>query len=421
MKNFSNFLIEARETSASAEAKRLGLTGDGHGGWYDKNGEFVAKTVAGKLKFFGSDNTPGQKDSPSQPQPTAAQPQPIAQEPAPVPQEPQQTQVAQTQQQVPPEQQPAPEQVPAEMPVPEAPGVVVVFGRFNPPTIGHEKLLKRAAKEAEKRGFELRIYPSRSQDAKKNPLTPKMKISYMRQMFPDYADSIIDDKGAKTIFNVLTGANEEGHTNMIIMVGADRLGEFQGLSHKYNGELYNYDQLEVVSAGDRDPDSDDVTGMSASKLRLAAAEGDFVKFAKGVPDTLGKMEKKELFNVLRRSMNIEEGTEVWEIAPKLDEEGMRDAYLVDHIYEVGNLVENMNTGLRGEVIRRGTNYVICVTEDGVMFKSWLKDLVENPHEIGTDEYREYVQNLTPGQEVKSYTGVKIASIYDKFRKGKKNK
>jgi hypothetical protein len=420
MKNFTNFLIEARETSASAEAKRLGLTGDGHGGWYDKNGEFVAKTVQGKLKFFGSDNTPGQKDSPSQPQPAAVQSQAVAQEPAPVTQEPQQAQVAQTQQ-VPPEQQPAPEEVPVEVPVPETPGVVVVFGRFNPPTIGHEKLLKRAAKEAEKRGYELRIYPSRSQDAKKNPLTPQMKISYMRQMFPDYADSIIDDKGAKTIFNVLTGANEEGHSNMIIMVGQDRLGEFQGLSHKYNGELYNYDQLEVVSAGDRDPDSDDVTGMSASKLRLAAAEGDFVKFAKGVPDTLGKMEKKELFNVLRRSMNIEEGTEVWEIAPKLDEEGMRDAYLVDHIYEVGNLVENMNTGLRGEVIRRGTNYVICVTEDGVMFKSWLKDLVENPHEIGTDEYREYVQSLTPGQEVKSYTGVKIASIYDKFRKGKKNK
>ena len=418
MKNFNNFLIEARETSASAEAKRLGLTGDGHGGWYDKNGEFVAKTVAGKLKFFGSDNTPGQKDSPSQPQPAAVQPQAAAQTQQVPTQEPtQQT----TQQQVPPEQQPAPEEVPVEVPVPETPGVVVVFGRFNPPTIGHEKLLKRAAKEAEKRGYELRIYPSRSQDAKKNPLTPQMKISYMRQMFPDYADSIVDDKGAKTIFNVLTGANEEGHTNMIIMVGQDRLGEFQGLSHKYNGELYNYDQLEVVSAGDRDPDSDDVTGMSASKLRLAAAEGDFVKFAKGVPDTLGKMEKKELFNVLRRSMNIEEGTEVWEIAPKLDEEGMRDAYLVDHIYEVGNLVENMNTGLRGEVIRRGTNYVICVTEDGVMFKSWLKDLVENPHEIGTDEYREYVQSLTPGQEVKSYTGVKIASIYDKFRKGKKNK
>jgi hypothetical protein len=418
MKNFTQFFTEARETSASAEAKRLGLSGDGHGGWYDKNGEFVAKTVSGKLKFFGSDNIPGQKDSPSKPQSAAVQPQAAPQtQQAPTQEPTQQT----TQQQVPPEQQTSQEQPSVEKPVPETPGVVVVFGRFNPPTIGHEKLLKRAAKEAEKRGYELRIYPSRSQDAKKNPLTPQMKISYMRQMFPDYADSIVDDKGAKTIFNVLTGANEEGHSNMIIMVGQDRLGEFQGLSHKYNGELYNYDQLEVVSAGERDPDSDDVTGMSASKLRLAAAEGDFVKFAKGVPDTLGNMQKKELFNVLRRSMNIEEGTEVWEIAPKLDEEGMRDAYLVDHIYEVGNLVENMNTGLRGEVIRRGTNYVICVTEDDVMFKSWLKDLVENPHEIGTDEYREYVQSLTPGQEVKSYTGVKITSIYDKFRKGKKNK
>ena len=418
MKNFTQFFTEARETSASAEAKRLGLTGDGHGGWYDKNGEFVAKTVQGKLKFFGSDNTPGQKDSPAQPnsQSILAK-QTATQEPDVQPTAAQQTQ------QAPPEQQqePAPEEVPAEMPVPEAPGVVVVFGRFNPPTVGHQKLLDRAAKEAEKRGYELRVYPSRSQDAKKNPLTPQMKISYMRQMFPDYADSIVDDKGAKTIFNVLTGANGEGHTNMIIMVGQDRLGEFQGLSHKYNGELYNYDQLEVVSAGDRDPDSDDVTGMSASKLRLAAAEGDFKKFAKGVPDTLGNTEKMELFNVLRRSMNIEEGTEVWEVAPKLDEEGLRDAYLVDHIYKVGNLVENMNTGLRGEVIRRGTNYVICVTEDGVMFKSWLKDLVENPHEIGTDEYREYVQSLTPGQDVKSYTGIKIASIYDKFRRGKKNK
>jgi cytidyltransferase-like protein len=422
MKNFTQFFTEARETSASAEAKRLGLTGDGHGGWYDKNGEFVAKTVQGKLKFFGSDNTPGQKDSPAQPSSQsilskqAATQEPVVQQP--VAQEPQQL----SPDQLPPEQQLPPEEVPAEMPVPEAPGVVVVFGRFNPPTIGHQKLLDRAAKEADKRGYELRIYPSRSQDAKKNPLTPQMKISYMRQMFPDYADSIVDDKGAKTIFNVLTGANEEGHTNMIIMVGADRLGEFQGLSHKYNGELYNYDELEVVSAGDRDPDSeDDVTGMSASKLRLAAAEGDFIKFAKGVPDTLGNMEKIELFNVLRRSMGVTEETEVWEVAPKLDEEGLRDAYLVDHIYEVGNLVENMNTGLRGEVIRRGTNYVICVTEDGVMFKSWLKDLVENPHEIGTDEYREYVQSLTPGQEVRSYTGVKIASIYDKFRKGKKNK
>ena len=412
MKNFTQFLTEARETSASTEAKRLGLTGDGHGGWYDKNGEFVAKTVAGKLKFFGSDNTPGKKDSPAQPnsqsilaKQAATQEPAVAAEPQ-VTQQPAATPVDQAaQQQVPPEQQPA------EVPVPEAPGVVVVFGRFNPPTVGHQKLLDRAAKEAEKRGYELRIYPSRSQDAKKNPLTPQMKISYMRQMFPDYSDNIVDDKGAKTIFNVLTGANEEGHANMIIMVGQDRLSEFQGLSHKYNGDLYNYDQLEVVSAGERDPDSDDVTGMSASKLRLAAAEGDFKKFAKGVPDTMGNMEKMELFNVLRRSMGVTEQTQVWEVAPKLDEEGMRDAYLVDNLYPVGSMIENVNTGLSGEVIRRGTNYVICVTENEIMFKSWLKDIQEYT-EVKMDRmYREpgkpntltgtlgafkYAAKMTPG-------------------------
>ena len=434
MKNFSSFLTEARETSASAEAKRLGLTGDGHGGWYDKNGEFVAKTIKGKLQFFGNNDVPGGKDSPRQPVERNVEP-PVAQEPQVAAQEP--VQQAPAQQELPPEQMPAqqevpPEQmppeelppeeeVPVERPVPEAPGVVVVFGRFNPPTIGHQKLLDKAAKEADKRGYELRVYPSRSQDKKKNPLTPDMKISYMRQMFPDYADNIIDDKKSKTIFNVLTGSYDEGHDNVIIMVGADRLGEFQGLAHKYNGELYNFNELEVVSAGDRDPDSDDVTGMSASKLRLAAAEGDFLKFAKGVPSTLGNMEKLELFNVLRRSMDISEETEVWEVAPKLDEESLRDAYLVDRMYDVGDIVENVNTGLVGEVIRRGTNYVIAVTEDNIMFKSWLRDLVENPHEVGTDEYREYVQTLTPHQEVKSYTGVKIASIYDKFRKGKTNK
>jgi hypothetical protein len=379
MKSFSQFFQEAVETSASAEAKRLGLTGDGHGGWYDKNGEFTAKTVGGKLKFYNQNQVAGQKDPsvkpivaapPTQvtaPQAVAAgaQQQAIAQQAAP-------------QQEVPPEQQMPADQAQQELPQeePQYNGVVVVFGRFNPPTVGHEKLLQKAAKEAEKKGYQLRIYPSRSHDPKKNPLDPTTKISYMRQMFPDYADSIIDDKSAKTIFNVLRGANEEGATNMTIMVGGDRLSEFQGLSHKYNGDLYNYDNLEVVSAGDRDPDADDTSGMSASKMRVAAAEGDFLKFAKGIPNSLGNMEKMELYNALRRSMGINENTELWEVAPKFDAEGLRDAYLSEEIYTIGSFVENMNTGLSGQIIRRGTNYVICVTEEDVMFKSWLKDLVE---------------------------------------------
>ena len=393
MKSFNQFFTEALETSASAEAKRLGLTGDGHGGWYDKNGEFTAKTVGGKLKFYNKNQVVGQKDPSSKPtvstpptQVTApqavaavAQQQATAQQQEPIsvsqPQASVQPQVpvAAPQQQVPPEQEIPADQSQQE---PQYNGVVVVFGRFNPPTVGHEKLLKKAAKEADKRGYQLRIYPSRSHDPKKNPLDPTTKISYMRQMFPDYADNIIDDKSARTIFNVLVGANQEGATNMVMVVGADRLSEFQGLSHKYNGDLYNYDDLEVVSAGERDPDSDDVSGMSASKMRVAAAEGDFLKFAKGIPNTLGNMEKMELYNAVRRSMGITENTELWEVAPKFDAEGLRDAYISEEIYTIGSFVENMNTGLSGQIIRRGTNYVICVTEEDVMFKSWLKDLVE---------------------------------------------
>ena len=384
MKSFSQFFQEAVETSASAEAKKLGLTGDGHGGWYDKNGEFTAKTVGGKLKFYNQNQVAGQKDPSVKPivvaPPTkvtapqavaaGAQQQAVAQQAV--------AQQAVPQQQVPPEQQMPADQAQQELPQeePQYNGVVVVFGRFNPPTVGHEKLLQKAAKEAEKKGYQLRVYPSRSHDPKKNPLDPATKISYMRQMFPDYADSIIDDKSAKTIFNVLKGANEEGATNMTIMVGGDRLSEFQGLSHKYNGDLYNYDNLEVVSAGDRDPDADDTSGMSASKMRVAAAEGDFLKFAKGIPNALGNMEKMELYNALRRSMGINENTELWEVAPKFDADGLRDAYLSEEVYAVGSYVENMNTGLSGEIIRRGTNYVICVTEENIMFKSWLKDLSE---------------------------------------------
>ena len=266
--------------------------------------------------------------------------------------------------------------------------------------------------------YELGIYPSRSQEKKKNPLDATAKIDYMRQMFPKYAGNIVDDANSKTIFNVMIGANEEGHKNMKIMVGADRLGEFQGLSHKYNGELYNYDNLEVVSAGDRDPDAEGAEGMSASKLRLAASEGDFKSFAKGVPNTLNNQKKMELYNNIRKSMGI---SETWEIAPKFDEETLRNRYIKEDIYSIGTVVENINTGLKGKVLRRGTNYVIAVTEGDVMFKSWLRDLIEHndkPHEIATDEYREYLQGLTPGQKIARYNKTRVLATMTKKKSDK---
>ena len=403
MKSFSQFLKEAVETSASAQAKRLGLEGDGHGDWYDRDGTLVAKTVSGKLKFFGQGKKSKEENSNVE-KPTTSKP------------DAKKSVSTETQSKKVSSEKPGDAEESQEKS--ESNGVVIVFGRFNPPTIGHEKLLNKAAQEAEKNGYELRIYPSRSQDKKKNPLDATAKIDYMRQMFPKYADNIVDDANSKTIFNVMIGANEEGHKNMKIMVGADRLGEFQGLSHKYNGELYNYDNLEVVSAGDRDPDAEGAEGMSASKLRLAASEGDFKSFAKGVPNTLNNQKKMELYNNLRKSMGI---SETWEIAPKFDEETLRNRYIKEEIYSIGTVVENINTGLKGKVLRRGTNYVIAVTEGDVMFKSWLRDLIEHndkPHEIATDEYREYLQGLTPGQKIARYNKTRVLATMTKKKSDK---
>jgi hypothetical protein len=374
MKSFLQFISEA--TSAADQAQRLGLQGDGHGGWYDRaTGEFVAKTEGGKLKFYnkrqrvGKDpvQTPHEKNipSPSYNDPNAQQP----------PQQQQQQEPA-------PEQQPVaqePQQpVATPPPVPKTKGTLTVaFGRFNPPTIGHQQLMDTAAAASQADGGDYLIYPSRSQDKKKNPLDPDTKISYMRQMFPAHSERIVNDAANKTIFDVLKKAHNDGYTNVRIVGGSDRVKEFEKLSNNYNGQLYAFDNIEVVSSGDRDPDAKGVEGMSASRMRLAAAEGDFRKFREGLPPDMKRKSAQELFDSVRASMGINESWNLWEIAPKFDYQTLRENYISEKIFQIGQLVENLNTGLVGRILRRGTNYLICVTESGMMFKSWIKDVTES--------------------------------------------
>ena len=401
MRSFNNFLKEATETSASRQAKLLGLVGDGHGGWYDAKGKFVAKTEQGKLKFYGQGGAKPQDDKPAQKK--------AAEAPAPT----KKLKPVQQQQEKPPETK-------------SSEGIVLVFGRFNPPTVGHQKLLQSAQREAKRTNADLKIYPSRTQDPKKNPLDPGMKINFMKQMFPDYEENIIDDAGTKTIFDALVSAYNEKYKNVTIVVGQDRLSEFQGLAQKYNGsDLYNFENIVVVSGGARDPDADDVTGMSASKMRAYATDGDFQSFVKGLPPALKTMQKRELFNNVRKSMNVKESF-LWEIAPKLDPDTLREEYRSGNILNLGDKVENINTGLHGEIIRRGTNYVICVCENGIMFKSWLKDLQEytevkmdrlmrdktHPNTlVGTKGFFDYVRKLTAGSE----KGVKVSNAYKGYK------
>jgi len=255
--------------------------------------------------------------------------------------------------------------------------ITVAFGRFNPPTVGHGKLLSAAKKAAT--GGELKIYPSRTQDPKKNPLDADMKISFMKKMFPDYKEDIINDEEMKSIFNVLTSAGEKGYKNVNIIVGSDRQSEFDNLAQKYNGDLYNFDKINVISAGVRDADSSGVEGMSASKMRKAVVDGDFDAFRKGTPKELDDGDTQALFDAVRSGMGVKKKKEVkemWEIAPKYDPKGLRDNYISGNIFNLGDIIENLNTGLIGEIVRRGTNHLICVTKENYMFKSWIRDVME---------------------------------------------
>jgi len=386
MKSFFQFLSE---NTATQQAARLGLQGDGHGGWYDKKGEFVAKTEKGRLKFYNKRQRVGQQDPPqtdkeknlSTPSSAPAPEQPAAQEP------------------------PAQEGPP---PVEKTKGTLTVaFGRFNPPTTGHEKLLDTVASSSDDGDYI--IIPSRSQDKKKNPLDPDTKVSVMRQMFPQHSERIVNDPQNRTIFDVLKKAHMDGYAGVRIIGGGDRVAEFEKLSNNYNGKLYAFDNVEVLSAGDRDPDGDDVSGMSASKQRKAAAEGDFTTFRKGVPSSMNAKQARDLYNSIRTAMEIKEGWNMWEIAPKFDWKSLRENFVNKNIFNVGQVVENLNTGLVGKIIRRGANHLICVTEDNIMFKSWIKDVQEavvngteksgvpaNQREVGTDAHRKYVETMVPG-------------------------
>ena len=281
--------------------------------------------------------------------------------------------------------------------------MTVAFGRFNPPTTGHERLMNKVKQVAGKGNYE--IYPSRSNDPAKNPLDPDTKIGYMQQMFPNHAKHIMNNPKTRTIFDALKGANERGAKSVNIVVGQDRQKEFENLANKYNNNLYKFDRIKVISAGDRDPDGDGISAMSASKLRKAAADDDFDTFRTGIPQSFEDDKARELYNALRKGMNIKkQQNEMWRIAPKFDWRNLRENYMNGNVFQVGDTVENDNTGLIGKIIRTGANHIIAVTEENIMFKSWIKDITEKFTEIsgvpsdqrlvGTDSHREYVQRLT---------------------------
>ena len=422
MKSFLQFITEAPRTSRAVEkARQLGFVSDGHGNWYDHEGNYRGHTERGEL-VLSQKRGPKKPDDPRQ-KPAGHTPSAPAKSPKPTP-------GGTTGKTAAPEEGEEKE---------DKGTATVAFGRFNPPTVGHEKLMN-AAKSASK-GGDYQIYPSRTQDDKKNPLGPDDKIAFMRQLYPKHGERIVNDGEMKTIFNVLKKANEDGYSSINIVVGADRQAEFEKLALQYNGELYDFEDINVVSAGDRDPDAEGVEGMSASKLRKAAAEDDFKTWLSGMPSKVDEKLAKSIFNSVKRRVsavksaskidtsakNLKVNEGLWEIAPKLDWSGLRENFFLKKIFNVGDLIEQLHTGLRGRIVRRGTNYLISVTEDNMMFKSWIGDVSEAYSEVkmdrkmrdadhpntlvGTTGYLKNAEEKTPGATVKSFK-----NFLNKYRK-----
>ena len=277
--------------------------------------------------------------------------------------------------------------------------VVFTFGRFNPPTTGHEKLIEKVRKIAG--GDDYYIFPSHSQNPKKDPLPFSKKVAYMRDMFPKHKRNIVANNKLKTALDIAVYFHEQGYKELNMVVGSDRVAEFQKLLKTYNGQekrhgFYDFDNIQVFSAGDRDPDAEGVTGMSASKMRLAASQNNFKEFVKGLPK--GYRNGEKLFKDVRQGMGLKETSQFSE------EEVERDLYVRGVLYRIGDLVENTVDGTSGEVVRRGPNYVQYYDGEN-FYKAFLNTIREKKE-------KEAPKKTKQDPDIKDREGTQPAKYYD---------
>ena len=241
--------------------------------------------------------------------------------------------------------------------------LVTTFGRHNPPHLGHKLTFDKANDIAQNEGADQRFYTSHSMDRKKNPLPRDMKLGFLKKMFPEHANKWDSDDNVKTVLQAAQKGHKDGYKDFHFMGGADRKEGMENLLRKYNGNLYDFENIYSHSAGEREGD-DPIAGMSASRLRRAAQNDDYDGFMEGMPSAQG-FDPKELFKAIQMfGMKNEE----------YSIEELRDLYTEGSLFKVGDLVESQTTGLIGEIHRCGANHLIVVTEDGIMFKSFIQDV-----------------------------------------------
>ena len=256
--------------------------------------------------------------------------------------------------------------------------IAITFGRFNPPTIGHEKLINKVARAD--RNY--KIFISRSEDSKKNPLSPREKLSWMKKMFPQYARNI-EINTTNMILDIATMLYNKGHTILKFVVGSDRVREFETILKKYNNEknrhgFYNFKTIDVISAGERDPDAEGASGMSASKMRDAASKDDIASFKRGLPSQFRDVDG--LFKAVRKGMGIREDYKPDTSKPvmtlgQFEQKQVRDLYVREMIFNIGDQVKYLKEDKQGKVVRRGTNYVVLEDTNNNLHKCWIWDCI----------------------------------------------
>lgn len=254
--------------------------------------------------------------------------------------------------------------------------VVFAFGRFNPPTTGHELLVKTVKKLATTHNASHAIYASKSQDAKKNPLTVEKKVHYLNLMFPDTKFVA----GSATVRTFIEAAKElnKKYKNLIMVAGSDRTADFEKYLNQYNGKEYHFDSIMVISAGARDPDADDAVGMSASKMRGFASKGDYSQFKKGLPSSMREIDGRRLMNDVRQGMGLEGVKE----QVKFTVDAIREKYHKGKIFHIGQMVES--NGQRYEILDRGSNHLIIVDSVGNTHRKWLHDVILSKNQVAED-------------------------------------
>ena len=295
--------------------------------------------------------------------------------------------------------------------------VFFTFGRMNPPTSGHEKLMNELSKKSGKNPY--RVYLSQSTDNKKNPLDYNYKVKTVRKFFPKHARSVMLDKKVKNVFDAVTKLYDEGYKNVNMIVGSDRINEFKKLLEKYNGVkgrhgLYKFNKINVISAGDRDPDADDVSGMSASKMRKLAGDGDFTQFSQGLPKSVSNNEAKKVYNEVRKGMGLKEQKHFQNklIFEPVSEK--REDYVKGHLFDIGDRITFMGSDEIASVTGLGSNYVI-VEQNGRSYRKWIDDV-----EL-VEKKKEGNQKVRQDPDVKKAPGTQPAPYYGGLSKSTKKK